>query len=98
MEFLSVRELTSSSREVWEKLYRDGEIAITNNGKPTAIMLSVADTGFEETLRVILQAKSMRLLNSIWAEADARGPLSDEEIEAEIQAARAEIKETAANA
>jgi hypothetical protein len=98
MEFLTVRELTSAPREVWEKLNRDGEIAITNNGKPTAIMLSVLDQGFDETLRIIRQAKSMRLLNSIWAEADERGPLSDKEIEEEIQAARVQLGKADRNA
>jgi hypothetical protein len=89
MEFLSVRELTTAPKETWEKLRRDGEIAITNNGKPTAIMLDVTGQGFDETLALVRQAKTMRLLNSIWAEAAERGPLSDGEIEAEIQAARA---------
>jgi PHD/YefM family antitoxin component YafN of YafNO toxin-antitoxin module len=89
-EFLTVRELTASPREAWEKLARDGEVAITNNGKPAAIMLSVSDYGFDETLRIIRQAKSMRLLNRIWAEAEERGPISDAEIEAEIQAFRTE--------
>jgi hypothetical protein len=90
MEFLTVRELTASPREAWEKLARDGEVAITNNGKPGAIMVSVSEYGFDETVRLIRQAKAMRLLNHIWAEAEERGPLSDTEIEAEIGAARAE--------
>jgi hypothetical protein len=88
MDFLTVRELTTSPREVWKKLKKDGELAITNNGKPTAIMLSVADNGFDETVRIVRQVKTMRLLNSIWAEADERGPLSGEDIEKEIRAAR----------
>ncbi|MDR0585860.1 MAG: type II toxin-antitoxin system Phd/YefM family antitoxin [Treponema sp.] len=88
MEFLTVRELTASPREAWEKLARDGEVAITNNGKPAAIMVSVSDYGFDETVRLIRQAKSMRLLNRLWAEAEERGPLSGEEIEAEIKTAR----------
>jgi hypothetical protein len=97
MEFLSVRELTAAPKETWEKLRRDGEIAITNNGKPTAIMLDVTAQGFDETLALVRQAKTMRLLNSIWAEAAERGPLSDGEIEAEIQAARAELGQSPAN-
>jgi PHD/YefM family antitoxin component YafN of YafNO toxin-antitoxin module len=92
MEFVSVRELTSAPKETWEKLRQDGESAITNNGKPAAILVNVSDTGFEETLNSIRQAKSMRLLNSIWQEAVERGPLTDAEIEAEIQAARTGIQ------
>jgi hypothetical protein len=51
-------------------------------------MVSVSDYGFDETVRLIRQAKSMRLLNRLWAEAEERGPLSGEEIEAEIKTAR----------
>jgi prevent-host-death family protein len=90
MEFLTIRELTASPGEAWEKLARDGEVTITNNGKPAAIMLSVADYGFDETIRLIRQAKAMRLLNRIWTEAEERGPLTGAEIEAEIKAARNE--------
>jgi prevent-host-death family protein len=90
MEFLTVRELTASPRETWEKLARDGEVVITSNGKPAAIMVSVSDYGFDETVRLIRQAKTMRLLNRIWTEAEERGPLTSEEIEAEIKTARAE--------
>jgi prevent-host-death family protein len=88
MKFLTVRELTASPRDAWEKLARDGEVAITNNGKPAAIMVGVSDYGFDETVRLIRQAKSMRLLNRIWAEAEERGPATDEEIEVEIRVAR----------
>jgi hypothetical protein len=91
MDFLTVRELTTSPREAWKKLAREGEIAITNQGKPTAIMLNVADGSFDETVRFIRQARFMRLLNNVWEEASERGPLSDSEIEAEITGARAEI-------
>ncbi|MDR1788534.1 MAG: type II toxin-antitoxin system Phd/YefM family antitoxin [Treponema sp.] len=92
MEYLSVRELSTSSKGVWKKLDKEGEVVITNNGRPTAIMISVNAQGFDETAAMIRQARCMRLLNSIWEEAEQRGPLSDEEIEAEIQAARKKSK------
>jgi PHD/YefM family antitoxin component YafN of YafNO toxin-antitoxin module len=88
MEFLTVRELTTSPRAAWQRLVQAGEIAITNQGKPTAIMLSVAEGDFEESLRLIRQVKAMRLLNKLRNEAAERGFLSEEEIETEIQAAR----------
>lgn len=93
MEFLSVRDLTASPKSAWDKLAQEGEVAITNNGKPTAIMISVNENEFDETIQAIRQAKFMRLLNNIWNEAEQRGPISNEEIEAEIQAARKEINE-----
>jgi hypothetical protein len=91
MDFLTVRELASSSKEVWKRLKKEEELVITNNGVPQAIMVNIDGAGFEETFRSIRQAKAMRLLNSIWDEAAERGPLSDEEIEAEIVAARTTI-------
>ena len=88
MEFLSVRDFRTSPRNTWKKLSQNGEIVITNNGKPTAIMLNIENGDFEEVLRTIRQAKAMRALNAIRIEATQRGFLSDEEIEAEIQAYR----------
>jgi PHD/YefM family antitoxin component YafN of YafNO toxin-antitoxin module len=96
MEFLTVRELTTSPRAAWQRLVQAGEIAITNQGKPTAIMLSVAEGDFEESLRLIRQVKAMRLLNKLRTEAAERGFLSEEEIEAEILAARAETADGSA--
>ena len=93
MEFLTVRDFRTSPRNAWEKLSKNGEIVITNNGKPTAIMLNVENGDFEEVLRTIRQAKAMRALNAIRTEAAKRGFLSDEEIEAEIQAYRREKRE-----
>ena len=88
MEFLTVRDFRTSPKSAWEKLSQNGEIVITNNGKPTAVMLNVKDGDLEEVLRTIRQAKAMRALNAVRAEAERRGFLSDEEIEAEIQAYR----------
>jgi antitoxin (DNA-binding transcriptional repressor) of toxin-antitoxin stability system len=93
MEYVSVRDLSASPKKMWEKLDREGEVAITDNGRPAAIMISITAQGFDETARMIRQARSMRLLNSIWAEAEERGILSDAEIEKEIQSARTEAGE-----
>jgi len=90
MEFLTVRDFRTSPKKAWEKLSQNGEIVITNNGKPTAIMLNIVDDDFEEVLGTIRQAKAMRALNAIRVEAAQRGFLSDDEIEAEIQAYRRE--------
>jgi hypothetical protein len=88
MEYLSVRELTASPKAAWKKLARESESAITNNGKPVAVMLHVGDGDFDETVQILRQTRSVRLRNNIWEEAAERGTLSDGEIEAEIQAAR----------
>jgi len=92
MDFLSVREFRASSRNIWRKLSQDGKMVITNNGKPTALLLDISSEDLEETLFALQQVKAMRLFNRMRADAEQRGFLSEKEIEAEIQAARAEIK------
>ncbi|MDR1604435.1 MAG: type II toxin-antitoxin system Phd/YefM family antitoxin, partial [Gracilibacteraceae bacterium] len=83
MQFVTVRDFRSSSRDVWDKLSRDEEIIVTNNGKPTALMLHISENNFEETLRLVRQAKVLRAMNDMREEAGERGFLSDEEINAE---------------
>ena len=90
MEFVTVRDFRTSPKNIWEKLSASGEVVITNNGKPSALMLNINDGEFEEVLRSVRQAKAMRALNAIRFEAAQKGFLSEEEIEAEIQAYRKE--------
>ncbi|GHT99374.1 hypothetical protein FACS1894142_6890 [Spirochaetia bacterium] len=92
MEFLSVRDFRSASREVWQKLSHDGKMVITNNGKPTALLLDLTNEDLEETLDTLRQVKAMRLFNKMRGETEKRGFLSEKEIEAEIQAARTDMK------
>ncbi|MCL2042955.1 MAG: type II toxin-antitoxin system Phd/YefM family antitoxin [Treponema sp.] len=92
MDFLSVRELRASSRNIWFKLAQEGKMVITNNGKPTALLLDISNEDLEETLLTLQQVKAMRLFNRMRAEAQGRGFLSEKEIEAEIQATRTETK------
>ena len=92
MDFLSVREFRASSRNIWRKLSQDGKLVITNNGKPTALLLDISNDDLEETLLTLRQVKAMRLFNSMRAEAQQRGFLSESEIEAEIKAARSDMK------
>ena len=92
MEFLSVRELRASSSNLWQKLSRDGKMVITNNGKPKALVLDISNDDLEETLMSLQQVKAIKLFNSMRAEAERRGFLSEKEINEEIKAVRANIK------
>lgn len=88
MDFYTVRDLRNTPKSIWEKLSADGEVVITNNGKPSALLVDLADGGFEETVKAVRQAKAMIAFNSMRSKAAAAGYLTDEEIEAEIAAAR----------
>lgn len=88
MNFYTVRDLRTTPKSLWDNLSKDGEVVITNNGKPTAIMLDITDGSFEETLKAVRQAKATIAFNSMRAKAAAKGYMSDQDIEAEIAAAR----------
>lgn len=88
MNFYTVRDLRTTPKVLWDDLSADGEVVITNNGRPTALLLDISDGSFEETVKAVRQMKAMVAFNSMRSKAAARGYMSDEEIEAEIVAAR----------
>lgn len=88
MNFYSVRDLRNDSKGMWENLKGNGEVIITNNGKPAALMLDISEDNFEIMLQAIRQAKAMIAFNNMRSRAAANGFMSDEEIAAEIAAAR----------
>ena len=88
MKFYTARDLQTSPQNILDDLSSGGEIVITNNGKPSAIMIDIADGSFEETLKAVRQAKSMIAFNSMRSKAVINGYMSDEEIETEINAVR----------
>jgi hypothetical protein len=91
MELVTERDLASSLSTTWQRLERDGAIAVASQGKVKAIMLSVNEENFDETIRGVRQVEALRHFWFMRAKAEKSGFLSDEEIEAEIQAAKAEI-------
>lgn len=90
MNFYSIRDLRSETKNICEKVRQNGEVVITNNGKPSVLMLDISEDNFDEVVRAIRQAKAMIAFNSMKAVAAANGYMTDSEIEEEIKAARSE--------
>ena len=88
MNFYTVRDLRTTPKSIWDNLSSDGEVVITNNGKPRALLIDIAEGGFEETVKAVRQAKAMLAFNSMRMKAAENGYMTDEEIEAEISAVR----------
>lgn len=88
MKFYTIRDLRTTPKSLWENLSNDGEVIITNSGKPTAILFDIADGDLEETLKAIRQAKAMIAFNSMRAKTAKKGYMSEEEIEEEIKKVR----------
>ena len=90
MEFVNVRDFRNSSREIWEKVNNDEDVVITNNGKPTAVLVNVSDGNLDEVLASIRQARAMRAFNRLQEQASSNKYMDDVEIDDVIKAYRAE--------
>ncbi|MBQ9698805.1 MAG: type II toxin-antitoxin system prevent-host-death family antitoxin [Acidaminococcaceae bacterium] len=93
MNFYSIRDLRTETKEICEQVRRNGKAIITNNGKPTMLVLDIAEDNIETVLRAIRQAKAMIAFNTMRGIAAENGYMTDEEIEAEIQASRKKRKQ-----
>lgn len=88
MNFYSMRDLRTESKNMWADLSRGDEVILTNNGRPSAIMIDIPEGSFDEVVQAVRQAKAMIALNSMRQRAAREGFKSDDEIEALINEAR----------
>ena len=92
MRFCSTKELRTTTELVLDQLSRDGEVVITKNGRPAAVMIDIADGNWEETVRAVRQAKARTASKVLHKQAAEQGYFSEREIEDEIRAVRAAKK------
>ena len=65
MNFYSVRDLRTESKNVWDNLSTGGEVVITNNGKPSALMINIPEGSFDEIVQAVRQARAMIAFNNM---------------------------------
>ena len=90
MIFVSVRDLRGKAGEIWKRLPGEGEIVITNNGRPIAILAAVNESNLEESLSAFRQARAVEAVASLQRRSVEQGTdrISMDEIDAEIKAVR----------
>jgi prevent-host-death family protein len=90
MKFVSIRDLRAKSAEVWKKLQGEGEMIITSNGRPIAILAAINESNLEESLSAFRQARAVEAVASLQRRSVEQGTdnLSMAEIDAEIKAVR----------
>ena len=90
MKFVSIRDLRGKSAEVWKKLPGEGEMIITRNGRPIAILAAVNESNLEESLSAFRQARAVEAVASLQRRSVEQGidRISMDEIDAEIKAVR----------
>jgi antitoxin (DNA-binding transcriptional repressor) of toxin-antitoxin stability system len=89
MRFISVREMNTRPKEIWEKI-KEEELVITSNGKPIALLSAVSEETLEKTLRMIRRSRALMALEEMQKKSLASGldKMTDVEIEARIRAIR----------
>ena len=89
MQFISVREMNTKPKVIWEKI-KNEEVVITSNGKPIALLSAVSEGTLEKTLRMIRRSRALMALEEMQKKSLVSGldKITDAEIESEIQAVR----------
>ncbi|PKM82190.1 MAG: prevent-host-death protein [Firmicutes bacterium HGW-Firmicutes-14] len=92
MNFYTVRDLRTHPRKVWEKLSEVHEVIITNNGKPSALMIEIDDENLEDILASVRQSMTMRAVNKLRLSSlrNGKADMTMDEINAEISRVRQE--------
>ena len=90
MKFISIRDLRGKPAEVWKKLPGEGEMIITSNGRPIAILAAINESNLEESLSAFRQARAVEAVASLQRRSVEQGTdnISMAEIDAEIKAVR----------
>ena len=86
MRFIQIRDLRPS--EIWEQLADEREMVITAQGKPIAILSSVSDANWEETLTILRRVRAIQAVDELQKQSVENGldKMHLEEVNREIQA------------
>lgn len=92
MDYVTVRELREKSGEIWRRVEAGEEFVVTRNGKPFALLVHTEPTAVEDKLRALRLQAFSRAWDALAKQAQASGvaDMTDEDIQAEIDAARRE--------
>ena len=92
VKFVSYRDLRNTPSAVWEALGESEAVAIVSNGEPRALMLEIEGGDLDAAMQLVRRVRAQMALSRLRAEAAQRGAdqLTEDDIEAEIAASRAE--------
>ena len=90
MKLLSVRDLRSKPKKVWNDLAAAREMVVTSNGRPIAVLSAVTEETLEETLTAIRRARALAAVSELQRRSVDQGTdaIGQQEIQAEIAAVR----------
>ena len=90
MNYYTTKDFSTIPNDIWSKLSETGEVIITDNNKPTALILDIVDENPEEILSAVRRARAMKAISRLQIHSVCNGldKMTDEEIDAEIKAVR----------
>lgn len=92
MDYVTVRELREKSGEIWQRVEAGEEFVVTRNGKPFALLVHTEPQAVEDRLRALRASRFGDVVRHIQQQVASSGAqaLSEDDIQAEIDAARRE--------
>ena len=90
MNFYGIRDLSNNTKNVMTSVSTNKKVIITDNGKPSPIMLSINESNFETVLSFVQKLEMQLAVSELQKQSLINFPdgLSDEDIQKEIEAAR----------
>jgi len=92
MQFLSVQEFSKSPQTALSSLSQSDKVVLTNNGKPSALMIYADESNLEDILTDLKRLRAKRDLLDLQMQSIENGTnnMTMDEINAEIKIARQE--------
>jgi prevent-host-death family protein len=92
VDYVTVRELREKSGDIWQRVEAGEEFVVTRNGKPFALLVHTEPAAVEEKLRALRLQAFKHAWEALAGQAQENGSagMTDEEIQAEIDAVREE--------
>lgn len=90
MSTISVSDLKRKPAKQWLKSAGKGELVITSNGQPVALLLGTAGASVESTRALVRSVRALQAQTALQRAAEANGTasFSPADIDAEISATR----------
>lgn len=92
MRFVTAKELRARSSAIWRDLAREGQVIVTLNGRPVALVTPTDERSLGQTLSDMARAKALRAMRELQEASvrSGRSKMNAAAIDREIAAARQE--------
>jgi antitoxin (DNA-binding transcriptional repressor) of toxin-antitoxin stability system len=92
MKLISIRDFRNSTAQLREELEAEGELVVTVNGRPFAVMTRVSPESLEDDLRMLRLARARAAVSRIRERSRTEGldRMSMEEIDALVARVRSQ--------